>query len=62
MIVPSKYTRCICFTTDEELLKKIEVLGKELNIQYKIASKDIKDYREISSDFKRCRKYYHKFL
>lgn len=43
----SKYTRCICFTEDKELLEKIELLGKELNIQYKIASEDIKDCREI---------------
>ena len=43
----SKYTRCICFTEDRELLEKIETLGKELNAQYKIASKDMKDYKEI---------------
>ena len=41
-----KLSRWICLTTDEELLKKIEFLSKELNGQYKIASKENKDYRE----------------
>lgn len=42
----SKYTRCICFTEDKNLLERIDFLTKELNEQYKIASEDNKDYKE----------------
>ncbi len=43
----SKFHRYICFTEDKELLKKIEILSKELNSQYKIASQKNNDYREL---------------
>lgn len=42
----SKFYRCLCFTQNEEILRKIKNLTKEMNKQYKIASKTKGDYKE----------------
>lgn len=42
----SKFYRWLCYIKDKDLLKKIDILIKEMNEQYKIASKEEKEYRE----------------
>lgn len=42
-----KFERWLCLTTDEELLQKIEKLIKKLNRQYRIATKEKGEFKQI---------------